>query len=369
MLPPSMAGYDAEIADLEAQILKTQYNKATQHHIGLIKAKIARLREKAETSGKSGGAGDGYQVRKTGDGTVILLGFPSTGKSTLLNTLCGTESEVAAYSFTTLTVIPGMLNYKHAKIQILDVPGIVQGASVGRGRGKEVLAVMRNADLCLFVVDVIRPNELAVIRKEAENVGIRFNTRRPDVKIKKTARNGIKISKTVKLTKLDEPTIKEIMKEFRINNADVLIREDITIDQFIDCLEDNKKYMPSITVFNKKDLVTLERMQEIKREYKPDIFISAQKKEGIEPLRDLIYTKLDLMSIYLKEPGKEADLNVPLIMFRNGTIRELCEKLHKDFVTKFKFARVWGKSSKFGGQKLMLGHKLADGDIVEIHVK
>src|SRR5690349_9446678 len=130
-----MPGYEDQIAELEAQILKTQYNKATQHHIGLIKAKIAHLREKAEVRSKSGGPGEGYQVRKTGDGTVILLGFPSTGKSTLLNTLCGTKSEVAAYAFTTLTVIPGMLNYKHAKIQILDVPGIVQGASSGKGRG------------------------------------------------------------------------------------------------------------------------------------------------------------------------------------------------------------------------------------------
>jgi len=89
----------------------------------------------------------------------------------------------------------------------------------------------------------------------------------------------------------------------------------------------------------------------------------------IEALRQLIYDKLDLMSVYLKEPGKEADMNVPLIMFRTGTIRDLCEKLHKDFVTKFKFSRVWGKSAKFGGQKLMLGHHLKDGDVVEIHVK
>jgi uncharacterized protein len=365
-----MAQYDGEIAALEAEINKTQYNKATQYHVGLLKAKIAKLREKAESNAKaSGGGGEGYQVRKTGDGTVILLGFPSTGKSTLLNTLCGTESEVAAYAFTTLTVIPGMLNYKHAKIQVLDVPGIVHGASMGRGRGKEVLATMRNADLCMFVVDVLRPNELAVIRKEAENVGIRFNTRKPDVKIKKTGRDGIKVAKTLALTKIDERVIKDILKEFRINNADILIREDITIDQFIDCVEDNKKYMPAIVVFNKVDLATPERVEELKREYSPDILISAQQKIGIEDLRELIYDKLDLMSIYMKEPGKEADMEVPMIMFRNASIRDVCEKLHKDFVAKFRFARVWGASAKFGGQKLSLNHRLKDGDIIEIHLK
>jgi small GTP-binding protein len=365
-----MGAYEDQIADLEAQILKTQYNKATQHHIGLIKAKIAHLREKADTRAKaSGGPGDGYQVRRTGDGTVILLGFPSTGKSTVLNTLCGTESEVAAYAFTTLTVIPGMLNYKHAKIQILDVPGIVKGASTGRGRGKEVLAVMRNADLCMFIVDVMRPQELAVIRKEAENVGIRFDTRRPDVKIKKTGRGGIKIAKTCHLTKLDDETIKAVMKEFRINSADVIIRQDISVDELIDCIEENKKYMPSISVFNKMDLLSPGQLGEIGQKYHPDIFISAQRKEHMGELRDLIYERLDLMSIFLKEPGKEADMGVPLIMFRNGTIRDLCDKLHKDFVMKFKFARVWGPSAKFNGQKLMMGHKLKDSDIVEIHVK
>jgi uncharacterized protein len=365
-----MAGVDDQIADLEAQILKTQYNKATQYHVGLLKAKIARLREKAETRAKaSSGPGDGYQVRKTGDGTVILLGFPSTGKSTLLNTLCGTESAVAAYAFTTLTVIPGSMEYRHAKIQILDVPGIVQGAASGRGRGKEVLAVMRNADLCLFIADVLRPDEINVIRREALATGIRFNVQRPDVKIKRNAKNGIKIAKTCKLTKLDDETIKTVLKEFKINNADVLIREDIDVDSFIDCIEDNKKYMPAITVFNKIDLVTAGQLNEIKRKFKPDICISAQRKEHIQELRELIYQRLNLMNIYLKEPGKEADLNVPLVVFQRSTIRIVCEKLHKDFLSKFKFARVWGKSAKFGGQKLMLNHMLKDGDILEIHLK
>jgi len=46
----------------------------------------------------------------------------------------------------------------------------------------------------------------------------------------------------------------------------------------------------------------------------------------------------------------------------------VCSKLHKDFVAKFRFARVWGKSTKFPGQRLMLGHKLEDGDILEIHL-
>lgn len=362
-----MVDYHAEIAQLEEEIKKTQYNKATQHHVGLIKAKIAKLREKAEQRGK-GGKQEGYQVRKTGDGTAILLGFPSTGKSTLLNKLCGTESEVAAYAFTTLTVVPGTLQYRHARIQILDVPGIVAGAASGKGRGREVLACMRNADLCLLVADCLRPAEIHVIEKEARDVGVRINERRPDVKITKSGSGGINVLKTVRLTSLTEETIVKVMQEFRLNNADIIIREDITVDQLIDCIEGNKKYMPAIRVFNKADLVSAKERRRLEKEYAVDLFVSAQTGECIESLKEAIYERLDLMQVYLKEPGKEADMEEPLIMFRNGTIRDLCEKLHKDFASKFKFARVWGPSAKFAGQKLMTGHTLKDGDVVEIHL-
>jgi len=364
-----MANPNEEIAELEAQIKKTVYNKATQHHIGMVKAKIAKLREKAEARAGGGGPKEGFQVRKTGDGTVILLGFPSTGKSTLLNSLCGTESATASYAFTTLTVIPGTLEHRHARIQILDVPGIVQGAASGRGRGKEVLATIRSADLCMIVIDALRPNELDVVRREAAGVGVRLNQRRPDVRIKKTSRGGVKMATTLTLTKIDRETVVDILKEFRITNADVLIREDIDVDQFIDCVEDNKKYMPAVVVCNKADLVTDEERDYIAERYAPDIFVSAITGDGIEGLKDIIHDRLDLMSVYMKEPGKEADMGVPMIMFRNGTIRSVCDKLHKDFVAKFKFARVWGKSAKFDGQKLMLNHKLKDSDVLEIHLK
>ncbi|VDO72049.1 unnamed protein product [Heligmosomoides polygyrus] len=67
-------------------------------------------------------------------------GFPSVGKSTLLSNLAGVYSEVAAYEFTTLTTVPGVIRYKGAKIQLLDLPGIIEGAKDGKGRGKQVIA-------------------------------------------------------------------------------------------------------------------------------------------------------------------------------------------------------------------------------------
>src|SRR3989344_7820678 len=83
------------IRELEEEVSKTKYNKRTQHHIGLVKAKIALLKDKQERRGAGKGKTSRYTGRKTGDGTVILVGFPSVGKSTLLNALTDAESRVA----------------------------------------------------------------------------------------------------------------------------------------------------------------------------------------------------------------------------------------------------------------------------------
>ncbi len=132
--------------------------QATEHHIGLLKARLARLRSQLEEGGAKGGPGDGFMVAKSGDARISLIGFPSVGKSTILNKLTETQSEAAAYGnakasaytlmqieFTTLTCIPGVLQYAGAKIQLLDTPGIIEGAAQGKGKGRQVVAVAKTA--------------------------------------------------------------------------------------------------------------------------------------------------------------------------------------------------------------------------------
>ncbi len=358
-----------QIKEFEEELKKTKYNKKTQHHIGLIKAKIARLKNKDEVRRSSKKKGEGYTIQKSGDVTAVLLGFPSVGKSTILNALTNANSIVGIYDFTTLDVIPGLLEHNYAKIQILDVPGVVTGAASGRGRGREVLSVIRSTDLIIMVIDAQQPQQYEALKKEVYDSNIRINQTKPDVKIRKTIKNGVRLGSTIKLNHLDLRTVRNILKEFRIVNADVLIREDITIDQFIDVIEGNKAYISAITIINKIDTTTEEDMKKIDR-FKPDLKISAKNNEGTEEFKDLIYDSVGLMSIYLKEPGKDADMKEPLIIRKNSTIEQLCRKLHKDFITKFKFVRIWGKSAKFPGQKLLkMRHKLNDGDVVEIHLR
>ncbi|MBT3836082.1 GTP-binding protein [Candidatus Woesearchaeota archaeon] len=365
-----MVDYKKQIKDIEDEIKKTKYNKATQGHIGKLKAKIAMLKGKQDqrTSKKTGSSSYGYTVRKSGDGTVLLLGFPSAGKSTLLNVITGAESEVGAYAFTTLSVVPGMLNYKQAKIQILDVPGIVSGAASGKGRGREVLTVIQNADLVLIVVDVTTPEHYPAIIREVREANIRLNQRKPEVYIKKKGTGGIQIGRTVK-TEIDNATIKDIMREFKIVNADVLIRSPINMDQFIDCIESNKKYVPAIICLTKGDMATAAQIRKVKKQIGADLVLSAHNNVGIDELKDMIFDKLDFMRIYMKEPRKEADMNEPMILQTKSSLKDVCLKTHKDFVKRFRFARVWGKSAKHPGQRFSrLVHKLKDGDIVELHL-
>jgi len=362
-------GTSEKIKELEDELKKTKYNKKTQHHIGLVKAKIASLKEKSAQRSKGKGKAEGFSVRRTGDATVIMVGFPSVGKSTLLNALTNAKSQVGHYAFTTLTVIPGLLEYKGSKIQILDVPGIVQGAASGRGRGKEVLSAAMNADLVLIILDIFQPKHLKVIQKEIYDTHLRLNQTRPDITITKKDRGGITIGKTVKLEMKDE-TIIGILKEFKISNASIVIRSPINEDQLIDVIEGNKKYVPAITLVNKMDLGNQEDIEKVKKEIHPDLFVSADKKTNIHSLKKLIFDRLHFIRAYCKEPGQKADLGIPLIMRKGNTIGDMCQKLHKDFVEKFKFARVWGKSAKFDGQKILkLTHEIKDKDTIELHMK
>ncbi len=359
-----------KIRDLEEQISNTKYNKKTQHAIGLMKAQLASLKEKLASGGsKKGGVDEGYAVKKSGDATVVLLGFPSTGKSTLLNNMTNANSRIGGYAFTTLTVIPGVLEYKQAKIQILDVPGIVEGAARGTGRGKEVLQVIRTADLIVMLVDAFKPLQKKLLEKEVYETNIRLNRKKPDVKITKTSKDGVRVGRTVKTPELDDETIKGILNQFRIINANVLVRDVVNADEFIDVVEGNKVYIPALTIVNKIDLLNDEQRKKLKDYLKPDLCISADKEEGIDKLKELIFKKLSFIRLYLKEIDKKADMEEPLIMKEGNTLKDLCLKLHKDFVEKFKFARIWGKSVKFDGQKVLkLDHELKDRDVIELHM-
>ena len=363
-----MATLEEQIKSVEDEIQKTPYNKATQHHIGKLKAKLARLKDEMETRRlKSGGRGPSYAVKKSGNATVGLVGFPSVGKSTLLNQITDAESEVAAYDFTTLDVIPGLLEFRGARIQVLDMPGLIRGASKGRGRGKEVLSVARACDLIIMMIDVFETH-VDVLADELRLAGIRLNERPADVTLTKANRGGLTINATVKLTKLDEELIADICREWGYLNGTIVVRQDVSEDQLIDVLAGNRVYVKALVVVNKIDLVSSEYVKHLQAKL-PEwklVPISAEKGVGLTRLKDEIYGTLRFMRIFLKPQAKEADLVEPLIVKDGSDVGMVCDAIHRDWRRRFRYANVWGPSAQFPGQKIGLDHVLRDSDILTV---
>jgi small GTP-binding protein len=281
--------------------------------------------------------------------------------------LTNAKSKVAAYAFTTLTVVPGILRLNGADIQILDLPGIISGASSGRGRGRRVLSVARNADLVLLILDVFQPGQVQLLKHELHAMGIRIDQTPPDVVITRGSKGGLALTTSVKLTKLSPATVKGIVEAYGISNGGILVREDVTDEQLIDVLTGNRRYVPSLVVLNKVDLVNEQYLAAAKKQIGRDFVpISAEKGLNMDVLAERIWETLNFIRIYLKRPDGDADFEKPLILPAGSTLRDVCKKIHPRFVEGAKYAFVSGSSVKFTGQRVSLDHVPADKDVVTI---
>lgn len=364
-----MATIMQKIKDIEDEMAKTQKNKATAHHLGTLKAKLAKLRREilAPPTGKGGATGEGFDVTKSGDSRVGLVGFPSVGKSTLLCKLTGTFSEVASYEFTTLTCIPGVIRYRGAKVQLLDLPGIIEGAKDGKGRGRQVISTARTCNCIIIVLDAIKPiTHKRLIEKELEGFGIRLNKEPPNLTFRRKEKGGISLTTAVQTTHLDLDTIKAICSEYRIHNADVHLRYDATADDLIDVIEGNRKYIPCVYAINKIDQITLEELQLLDKlpHYCP---ISAHREWNLDGLLEMVWEYLSLIRVYTKPRGANPDYDDPVILSsKKLTVEDFCQRIHKDMSKQFKYALVWGSSAKHKPQRVGKEHELEDEDVVQI---
>ena len=400
----------SKIAEIEAEMARTQKNKATAGHLGMLKAKLAKLRrELIEPSGGGGGGakGDGFEVNKVGDARVGMVGFPSVGKSTLLTKLTGTFSEAASYEFTTLTCVPGMIRYKGAKIQLLDLPGIIEGAKDGKGRGRQVIATARTCNLIIIVLDCLKPiTHKRLIEHELEGFGIRLNKKPPEITYKKKDKGGINFTTTVANPKVDLDTVKRVLGEYRVHNADIHMRGDYEVDDIVDVIEGRCIYIPCIYAINKIDQITLEELNVMSRlpHYCP---VSSFHEWNMDGLVEMVWKYLDLTrvclrlshspilpfshspilpfshsstvlpsdsyialvvdQVYTKPKGRLPDWQDPVVMPSDRcTVEYFCNKLHKAMIKQFKYALVWGASAKHRPQRVGKEHMLEDEDIVQI---
>jgi len=149
---------------------------------------------------------------------------------------------------------------------MIDLPGIIEGAKDGKGRGRQVIAVARTCTCIFIVLDALKPlTHKALIEYGLEGFGIRLNKSPPAISLKRKEKGGISITSTVAMNNLDEQTIKAILVEYRLHNCDVNFRCDATEDEFIDIIEANRIYIPAVYVMNKIDQISIEELDLIYR--------------------------------------------------------------------------------------------------------
>lgn len=370
-----MTTLEDRIREVEEEIKRTPVNKGTEAHLAKLKAKLARLKDELEAQKeKKRKSAQQAGIKKSGDATLVLVGPPSVGKSSLVNSLANIQSKTGDYAFTTTTIVPGMMEYNHAKIQLLDVPGLIADAHENRGHGRQILSWVRMADILLIMLDVNTYTQIEEILESLHHAGIRINQEPPRVKITKKDRGSIVLVKKERQTHMSDEIIKSVLREYKIINAEVIIDEDLTLERLIDAISRNRVYPKAFVVVNKIDLISEKQLQEI-REFMTKFmsdsqihFISVKSGAGIKELKDKIYKMCGFMKVYTKKPGKKPNLEEPMIIKKGSTVKDVCTRISTEMAQHFKYARVFGSSVKFEGQKVGMDHVLEDGDIIEIHV-
>jgi small GTP-binding protein len=110
---------------------------------------------------------DSIAVRREGAAQIALVGPPNAGKSSLLQALSNIQIKTGAYAFTTTRPVPALTRVGGVLVQLVEIPGLIEGASEGRGGARPLLGVLRGADAILFCHDASAPvDELRAVMAE-----------------------------------------------------------------------------------------------------------------------------------------------------------------------------------------------------------
>ena len=304
---------EEKIEALQAMLAIMPRHKGTDKLHAELRRKIARLWQ--ETGKKYATARRaGFYIEKEGAGQVILVGPTNVGKSELLAAVTEASPEIAAYPFTTKSLLPGMMKFKDIQIQLVDTPPIGH-------RSVRILlsSILRRADVIAIVIDLgVEP--VSQIETTLQNLS--------EARVEPVTDTGVELAQG------------SYQKEMLI-------------------------------IGNKNDLEnSSSNWWKLSSQYAvrfPMISISAREGTGLADLRGAIYNALDILRVYTKTPGSKAEIADPVILKKGSTVKDAAESIHKDFRDKLKYAVVWG-SGKYAGQRVSKVHILQDGDIIEFHV-
>jgi len=306
---------DEKIRALETMMALIPKHKGTEKIRAQLKSRMAKLKEDLQRKPTIGKAEQAFYIKREGTAQILLLGLPNTGKSTLFSKMTNAFSEVADYPFTTQKPIPGMMKFENLQIQLVDTPPI-QLDHVEPGFSN----LLRNADALLLVVDL---TEDPIFQMEI---------------------------------------LLEVLKEMRIGVGGRGIAPS---------LEVGWAYLKAILLANKCDFKNaMETYGTFEAQFKEAFLIlpiSAKEGMNIEELKREVYQILGIIRVYTKAPGGDPDLSEPVVLKKGSTVEDVALSIHKDFLKKLRYARIWG-SGKFDGQMVKRDYPLSEGDVIELHI-
>lgn len=301
-------------------------HKGTERLQADIKARIKELSEQLESSRKSGGHGGPTLVmRPEGAAQIALLGAPNVGKSALHARLTGSSAQVAPYPYTTQFPEPGMMPYEDVHFQLIDLPAVAPEHPV-----PWLASALQTADAALLVVDLGEPaclEQLHALRSmlAAKRIALIEQWTAPadldDTAAEEDDPFGLRL-----------PTLLLANKAEQLEDADAELR-----------------------TFGELSGLPF-----------PMLAVSAETGRGLGELGPWLFDKLGVVRVYTKVPGHATDKQRPFTLRRGQTVGDVAKLVHGELQRSLRYARIWGDSG-FDGQQVGHDHRLADGDIVELH--
>ena len=353
-------------------------HKGTAKLCAQVKKQMAVLRREIEERKhkKAGGGGPRFFIEKEGAAQVVVLGPTNVGKSSFLAALTNAKVEVSPVPYTTQEPVPGMLNFEDVQFQLVEAPALMEGAAEGKALGLQTLALARNADGLILMVDLTQNpvEQLSMILGELEKTRILVSKPRVRVEIeRKYMGAGLRIIVFGKLLDCTFKDVEELLKGYKVTDAVVKIYGEATLDDVEDAIFESTTYKPAIIVANKIDAENAEANLKLLEGYVsgqlPVIAVSCKTGMGLEKVGELLFQALDLIRVYTKEPSERDPSPKPFVLKRGSTVHDLARNIHSDFSENFAYAKVWAKRLVFSPQKVGATFILEDGDVVEIHTK
>jgi ribosome-interacting GTPase 1 len=353
-------------------------HKGTLKLRGQVKKKIAILRREMEEKRqkRAGRGGPRFFIEKEGAAQVALLGVTKSGKSCLLSMVTNAKIEVSPAPYATREPVPSIMNFEDVQFQIVEAPALMAGSADGRAWGLQTLALARNADGLILMVDLsFNPvAQLELILGELEKARVLVSKPMGRVDIERRYMGaGLRIMLVGKLIDCTMREIEELLKSYRITDAVVKISGEVTLDEVENAIFESTTYKPTVIVANKLELegakANLRLLESYVAQKIPIIAVSCQKRLGLEQLGGALFRALSIIRVYTKEPGAREPTKKPFTLKKGAALNDLARSIHSDFEKNFAFAKVWSKRLAFSPQKVGLGFVLDDGDVVEIHVR